>query len=181
MFQTQLFQGNMSLPAQKFREIVFQILYSHDMGKSDDATIVDLLAQELEVSKKSVREAQQRVQDLLQHLEEIDALIGKTSVSYAFERIQSVERNILRVGAYEILFDKDIPPKVAIAEAMRLTRKFSTKEAASFVNAILDSIYRSSEGKPADAAELQRTAEEMKEIERISNEASQAKKTEPDA
>lgn len=171
----------MSLPAQKFREIVFQILYSHDMGKSDETTIVDLLAQELEVSKKSVREAQKRVQDLLLHLEEIDALIGKTSVSYAFERIQSVERNILRVGAYEILFDPDIPPKVAIAEAMRLTRKFSTKEAASFVNAILDSIYRSSEGKPADAAELQRTAEEMKEIERISNEASQAKKTEPDA
>lgn len=162
----------MSLPAQKFREIVFQMLYSFDMGKAQDEPMAELLSNELAVAKSSVKAAQERVRDLLSRIDEIDALIAKTSHSYEFERIQSVERNILRIGVYEILHDPSIPPKVAIAEAMRLARKFSTKEAASFVNAILDCIYKGSQGEAIDAAELQRTTDALIEIEKVSKEAS---------
>lgn len=170
----------MSLPAQKFREIVFQMLYSYDMGKAHDEPMIELLTHELAVTKKSVKEAQARVHDLLSRLDEIDALIAKTSQSYEFERIQSVERNILRLGVYEIMHDPSIPPKVAIAEAMRLTRKFSTKEAASFVNAILDCLFKSTQGAPIDRAELARTAEDLIAIEKVSKEASLTKTSETD-
>jgi transcription antitermination protein NusB len=149
------------------------------MGRPTDENMVELLSAELAVTRKSVKEAQARVRKILENLADIDALIAKTSHSYAFERIQSVERNILRMSVFELLFDPSIPEKVAIVEAMRLTTKFSTREAASFVNAILDALYKSSKGLSVDANQLQLSAEELALIEKISHEASQQKKNNP--
>jgi len=161
----------MALPVQKFREIVFQMLYSYDLGHPDDESILNLLSKELEVTKKAVKEVQARVHTIRSHLKEIDALITKASKSYEFERIQSVERNILRLGAFEILHDPAIPPKVAIAEALRLARKFSTKESATFINAVLDALYKSSQGEKVDAKLLAQSAEELAESEAAAHEA----------
>lgn len=130
------------LPLQKFREIVFQLMYSHDIAQSDPQDMIPLIMTELEVSKKSVVAAQERVNTIVPKFSEIDALIAKASLSYEFERIQTVERNILRLGIFEMIFDETIPPKVAIAEALRLARKFGSPESASFVNAVLDSVYK---------------------------------------
>lgn len=132
----------MALAQQKFREIVFQLLYSSDFVQSDGELMLDLIMNELEVSKKNVRTAQERVEKIREKLPEIDALIASVATSYDFDRIQSVIRNILRLGVYELQFDPEIPPKVAIAEAMRLSKKFSTPESASFVNAILDKLQK---------------------------------------
>lgn len=165
----------MSVPAQKFREIVFQMLYSHDMGKAENEAMLELLTNELAVTKKVVRQAQERAQQIIDRQHKIDDLIAQTSYSYQFERIQSVERNILRLGTFEILFDETIPHKVAIAEAMRLARKFSTKESASFINAILDTIYKSSQGQNIDTNLLKKSAEELAQSEAVAHKASQEK------
>lgn len=133
----------MPVPQQKFREIVFQLLYSHDMGKAEERDMLAMMMAELAVSRKVVRDAQTRVRDICLKLPEIDAQIARTSHQYAFDRIQSVERNILRMGVYEMLWTTEIPPKVAIAEAMRLERKFGSPEGVTFVNALLDTIYKS--------------------------------------
>lgn len=132
----------MPLPQQKFREIVFQLLYSYDMSQATEEDMLPLIMTELSVTKKAVQEAQMRVQAILAKLNEIDKMIAVASLSYAFERIASVERNILRLGVFELLFDDDIPPKVAISEAMRLARKFGTPESAAFINAIMDNLYK---------------------------------------
>lgn len=161
----------MSLPQQKFREIVFQMLYSHDMGRATDEDMLPLLMAELSVTKKAVVQAQERVQEILKKQTEIDGLISKTSLSYAFDRIQSVERNILRLGGFELLFDDQIPPKVAIAEALRLARKFGSPESASFVNAILDNIYKNSIGEAMDPSQLSQTVEKLVESEKIAQDA----------
>ncbi|HEV8052140.1 MAG TPA: transcription antitermination factor NusB, partial [Parachlamydiaceae bacterium] len=153
-------------------------LYSYDMGRATDENMLDLLCTELSVTKKSVKEAQARVHKILENIEDIDDLIAKTSHSYEFERIQSVERNILRMSIFELLFDDTIPEKVAIVEAMRLARKFSTKASSSFVNAILDALYKSSQGQTVDENQLQASAEELELIERISKEASLQKQSE---
>ena len=73
--------------------------------------------------------------------EEIDPMIQKVSNEYVLERIALVERNIIRLAIHEMLISKDVPPKVVIAEAIRLARKFATPEAANYVNAILDALY----------------------------------------
>lgn len=169
----------MSIPAQKFREIVFQMLYSYDMGRATDENMLDLLTQELAVTKKIARDAQMRVHLIRSHLKEIDSLITATSHSYNFERIQSVERNILRLGAFELFFDKDIPYKVAMAEALRLARKFGTKESGIFVNAILEAIFKSSQGEPIDTVKLKLSADELARIEQIANEAALSPKDTP--
>lgn len=144
----------MSLPQQKFREIVFQLLYSDDISRPDEEDMIPLLMGELAVTKKSVKTAQERVRAILGKQQEIDTLIKEASVSYAFERIPSVERNILRLGVFELLFDDETPPKVAITEAMRLARKFSSPESATFINAILDNLYKRSLGEAIDIAAL---------------------------
>ena len=145
----------MPLPQQKTREIVFQLLYSYDLGKAQAEDMHPLLMKELAVSKAALRSAQQKVDLIFAKLSNLDQLIAQTSRSYAFERIQSVEKNILRLGAYELLYDKEIPPKVAIAEAMRLARKFSSPESAAFVNAVLDAIYKSNEGLKTDTKAIE--------------------------
>lgn len=169
----------MPLPAQKLREVVFQMLYSSDIGKATDENMLSLLSQELKVPKSAVRTAQLRVHQMTPHLKEIDRKIGETSHSYAFERIQTVERNILRLAIFELLFDNDIPEKVAISEAMRLAKKFATKESAHFVNAILDAIYKESKGLEIDETKLDLAASELGEIEKVSEEAAQHKPLTP--
>lgn len=163
----------MSLPQQKFREIVFQMLYSIDMGQASEEAMLPLLMAELAVTKQSVRKGQERVRLIIQKQAEIDAWIAKYSLSYTFERIQSVERNILRLGVFELLYDKEIPPKVAIAEALRLARKFGTPEAATFVNAILDSIYKGMIGEKIDETDLAQASKQLMHSEDVAYEASQ--------
>lgn len=128
-----------TLPPQKIREIVFQLLYSADFG-SDEA-VEEMVMQTLSVTKRSVRIAQEVANKIRDKLCEIDPLIVEHSKSYDWDRIPRVEKTILRLGIYE-LTAKEVPGKVAIAEAIRLARKFATKEAANFINAILDTIYK---------------------------------------
>lgn len=131
----------MPLPLPKFRELVFQLLYAQVVGESEPDLVVDLLAAELRCSRKEVLRAQERVRAILALRTEIDAQIRETSREYALDRIQTVEQNVLRLGVYELLYDEALPPKVAIAEAIRLAKKFSTPEAGTFINAVLDQLY----------------------------------------
>jgi N utilization substance protein B len=131
----------MALPPQKFREIVFQILFSRDFQMGEDREIIAFLMEELKVTKRTMIEAEARASQVLEKQTEIDEKISLTSTEYTFDRISRVEKSILRLGTFEIADDPSIPPKVAIAEAIRLCRKFGSPESAHFVNAILDSIY----------------------------------------
>lgn len=128
----------MALPPQKFREIVFQILFSADFPLPETGQTALMLMNELKVTKKAVLEAGEKVKQIHAKLPLIDEKISSFSTDYTFERISRVEKAILRLGLYELLFDPSLPPLVAIAEAIRLTRKFGTPESAQFVNAILD-------------------------------------------
>ncbi len=134
----------MALPQQKFREIVFQLLYSQELGSTDQEAIIKLLMKELQVTKKSVKEAFEEVDQIIKHKAEIDAILSKFSTSYSFERIQTVEKNILRLALYEFFHEESIPKKVVISEGMRLARKFGSPESANFVNALLDTVYQNS-------------------------------------
>lgn len=161
----------MALSQQKFREIVFQLLYSQEIISPDENLMLELMMAELAVSKKNVRLAQERVGKIKLLLSEIDSLITSVSTSYDFDRIQVVTKNILRLAVYELLYDEDIPPKVAIAEAIRLSRKFNTAESASFVNAVLDQLYKKNLGTEVDSAQLILQTEFLLESEKIASKA----------
>lgn len=151
----------MPLHPQKFREIVFQVLYSKDMAEVSEEGLIRIFSKELAVTKKSIKLAIDRSHKIREKLPELDESIRQACVSYDFERIRSVERNILRLGVFEILLDDAIPPKVAISEAIRLANKFATPEAATFVNAVLDTIYKKSKGESTDPQHLTAALEEL--------------------
>jgi N utilization substance protein B len=132
----------MPLPPQKFREFVFQLLYSVDFPEPEAEETSWMLMGELKVTKKAATEARSRVSLILEKITSIDEQITLFSTEYSFDRISRVEKNILRLGIYEMLYDATLPPLVVIAEAIRLTRKFGTPESAQFVNAILDRLYK---------------------------------------
>lgn len=163
----------MALSQQKLREIVFQLLYSQDLGQSNESLMIDLMMAELAVSKKNVRLAQERAQLVRQHLSEIDSLITSASTSYDFDRIQMVTKSILRLGVFELFFDEQIPPKVAIAEAIRLSRKFNTPESASFVNAVLDYLYQASLGEKTNTQQLSQHLQTLLKSEQLAAETAQ--------
>ena len=132
----------MPISLQKFREVVFYLVYSSDFGGAGEEEIVLMIMQQLVVTKSAVREARTILDKVLEKQDLIDSLITQHSKEYEFDRIPRIERAILRLGIYEILFSATVPPKVAIAEAIRLSRKFATPESATFVNAVLDALYQ---------------------------------------
>ena len=143
----------MAISQQKFREIVFQLLFSQDFVVTEEDEIVDFMMQQLAVTKKTMRQAQEKWRSIVSHISEIDETIRKFSSAYDLDRIAKVEKSVLRLGIYELCYETGIPPVVVIAEAIRLTRKFATAESSSFVNAVLDALYQDrsslSEGKDA--------------------------------
>lgn len=130
---------------RKFREIVFQMIYSRDINDSVEVKGLSSMLDQFVVTRKALHQAFAKVEKVFASLEEIDLLISKFSKDYDFKRISQVERNILRLGIYELKFEGELPPKVALAEAVRLSRKFGTPEGGAFVNAVLDAIFQSEE------------------------------------
>ncbi len=131
-----------ALVKRKFREIVFQILFSNIFLKSDEKDIIPFIMKLIKTTKKNALIALRYVNDIVANLKKIDAEIKKVSYSYELERICKVEITILRLALYEMLFDENIPNKVAISEAIRLTKKFASGKSVSFINAILDAILK---------------------------------------
>jgi len=134
----------MALPLKKFREIVFQLLYSRDFEESDWEEIIPMVMRQLTIPKRVAREGKERAEAIWQLRSELDEKINGKANDYEDGRIPRVERSILRMGLYE-LSHTDVPPKVVIAEAIRLTRKFATRESGAFINAILDALHKESE------------------------------------
>ncbi len=133
----------MAISQQKLREIVFQLLFSQNFSSSEEDEIASFMMHQLLVTKKVLKEAQAKCKEISSKLEEIDSLVVRYCDSYEFKRIAEVEKSILRLAIYELCYVDSLPPKVTIAEAIRLTRKFATAESAGFVNAVLDAILQS--------------------------------------
>jgi len=93
--------------------------------------------------------AQVRIDGVLDHLSILDEEIGRASRGWRIQRMAQIDRNILRIGAYEILHCSDIPGPVIINEALELSKRFSSRESRSFINGVLDRILRTRNEGPA--------------------------------
>jgi len=118
------------------REVVLRLLYRLEFK---DSPPEELLAEEdLDDQAEFIRE---RLAGILRHREEIDRIIDRRAEGWGIDRLAAVDRNILRLGIYELLYT-DIPPEVAIDEAVELAKEYGTENAPKFINAILDRIQR---------------------------------------
>lgn len=123
------------------RECALQILYQIEMNPSSlEEGIESFWGGHDNVSDESKVFAETLVRGTLEHLADIDAVIVKATENWELSRMAAVDRNILRFSTYELLYRSDIPPKVAINEAVNIAKKFSQEESGKFVNGILDRI-----------------------------------------
>ena len=119
------------------RERALQILFQYDIhGKP--GVWLDEFWKQCEGTEDVRTFAEQLVAGVLEHKKDLDALIGKYATNWKVSRMQIVDRNILRLGAYELLYLDDVPAKVTVNEAIELAKDFGDEEAAKFVNGILD-------------------------------------------
>ncbi len=82
------------------------------------------------------------VKGVVDHIEEIDSLLVENAPEWPLAQIPAVDRNVLRVGIYELKYNKDIPPKVAINEAVELAKTFAGETSGKFVNGVLGALYK---------------------------------------
>ena len=85
---------------------------------------------------------------VLEHCEELDRLIERYSENWRLDRIDVIDRNILRMALFELLYCEDIPPKVTINEAIDLGKRYGSEDSGSFINGILDRIQNEVVRKP---------------------------------
>jgi len=96
---------------------------------------------------KSKEFSKELVQVVLNNIKELDLIIPNYLKNWKYDRILSIDRNILRLGLAELLYRKDIPYKVTINEAIELAKKFGDEKSGSFINGVLDNIVKNESGK----------------------------------
>ncbi len=124
------------------REAAVQYLYQRELQADESDALLEEFFQLRGLSPSARRFCESLLRGWMAHRKEIDEAIGSHSRNYEFSRLSAVDRNILRIACQEILFCDDIPPAVAINEAIEIAKKFSTAESGKFVNGILDNIRR---------------------------------------
>ena len=122
------------------RECAIQILYAVDVCKLTKAEAENAFWQTANYDKNVVSFAQELIDGTLANLDEINELLKQTTENWELDRMAAVDRAILRLASYELLYALSTPPKAVLNEAIELAKDFSTDESGKFVNGILDKI-----------------------------------------
>ena len=125
---------------RKARECAIQCLYQWDMTGADVESILAGFWEAHPSSQEVAEFTERLIHGTLEHVDEIDPLIGAQAEHWRVDRIGKVERSILRLGAYELLYEEDTPKAVVINEAIEISKRFCGPDAGHFINGVLDGI-----------------------------------------
>lgn len=132
------------------RSLVLQSLYEWDFHHQEKPRALEIIERNL---KEFAPELDERpftlalAKGVMDHQDEIDQAIGHFAPDWPIERITTIDRNVLRMGIYELLFDAQIPSKVAINEAIELAKTFGGESSGKFVNGVLGAVFRDQQAK----------------------------------
>ncbi len=129
------------------RSVVLQTLFEWDFKENDDSMAQDVLLRNIEEFAPGVSDLpfmQMIMRGVLEKKKEIDSIIGKAAPDWPIEKIAIVDRNILRMGLFELLFvdRSEVPAKVAINEAIELGKAFGGETSGKFINGVLGAVYK---------------------------------------
>ncbi len=122
------------------REAAVQYLYQHDLNPTSELADVAVFYKMRGLSPAARRFSDNLIPGILKARPEIDPLIESNVANYGLNRLAAIDRNVLRLAVYEMLHCPDVPPVVAINEAIEIAKKYSTSDSGKFVNGILDKI-----------------------------------------
>ena len=125
----------------KSREIALKILYAWEI--TDDS--LDISCEEYMKNNNSeedvvVEYAERLVSGIGSNIKKIDEMILSHATNWRLDRMATIDRNIIRIASFELVFMEDMPPKVAINEAIEMAKKYGSRDSGNFVNGILDKI-----------------------------------------
>jgi len=121
------------------REAVVQTLYALDAGNSQAIEQFEEILKDKRIKQKKAEFARNLLKGVIEHLDEIDTIIKNHLIDWDFDRLDKVDKQILRVAVYEIKFT-DTPYQIVIDEAVKIAKNFSEDKAKGFINGILDKI-----------------------------------------
>lgn len=134
----EIIESGVVMTRREARDAAFTLVFSKEINNSDVNDILEITDECGEIKINDY--VKNTFTGVFEHIEEIDGIISKFSVSWDIKRISKVALAVLRLAIYEIEYDDSIPVSVSINEAVEITKKYSTKDDASFVNGVLSSV-----------------------------------------
>lgn len=129
---------------RRMREAILQTLYQHEFSEGEDISrLYDYSIEFIKLRSDLTQLGRKYVQEILRFEKEIDTLINEFLLNWRLERLSIVDRNILRMGAYELLYVDNIPVQVTLNEMVEIAKRYGTENSGKFVNGILDRIAKS--------------------------------------
>lgn len=122
------------------REFSLQLLFQYDFTRKSADDLLGEFWSDKNVEKEVRDFADDLFRGTVKNMESIDTVLKETAEHWVLQRMAAVDRNILRAACYEIIYRKDIPPIVTINESLEIAKKYSSAEASSFINGLLDKI-----------------------------------------
>jgi N utilization substance protein B len=122
----------------KARKLALDVLYEADLRGVTAIEVLDAKSDDVDVTVRPF--TSQLVYGVVEHGDRIDDLLSTYSQGWTLDRMPAVDRNLLRIGVYELLWEDDVPDAVAISEAVTLARSLSTDESPTFINGLLGRI-----------------------------------------
>jgi N utilization substance protein B len=133
---------------RRAREIALQVLYQKELNCVEVEEALNLFRNNFEVLKGAMDFSERLVKGVEEHREDLDRVIEYYSSNWKVDRMTHVDRTVLRIATYELLYCDDIPPRVAINEAIDIGKKYGSEDSGAFINGILDKV-RSEERRQA--------------------------------
>jgi N utilization substance protein B len=130
------------------RELALKFLYQTEFNPESPDSELSPFCDRANVSEEVQNFTQALIKKLLLHEKEVDELLQKISAHWTPDRMTVIDKNIIRLGICELLFDSTTPPKVVINEAVEIAKRFGTEESPGFINGILDKILKGSQVVP---------------------------------
>jgi N utilization substance protein B len=126
---------------RKAREVALQVLYGLDVSGGNAKEAIDLFWENFAAPEQVRTFSCILIEGAWNNRKQIDTLIGSCAENWSVERMSKVDKSILRMAVYELLHCRDIPPKVAINEAIDLGKIFGSENSGAFINGVLDALY----------------------------------------
>jgi N utilization substance protein B len=127
---------------RKAREYTIQILYALDLNPAPAEEFLKVFWELHSAKPEVISYATSLVQGTLEKQQEIDELISSHSSHWKIDRMAVTDRNILRLGTFELMAEQSVPARVVINEAIEIAKKYGTSDSATFINGVLDSIHQ---------------------------------------
>ena len=125
----------------KARECALKILYAVDITKNEPKDCIENFWDNRDTVNVEIKKfADYLVMGTCKNNDLIDNLISKSATNWQIQRMATIDRNVIRMATFELLFAEDIPPKVSINEAIEIAKKYGDKDSSKFVNGVLDKI-----------------------------------------